>query len=89
MPQNSNGNGWKNVAIAAGVSLIVGGGLGDWRASARIRTHEIISKEARSTQLERIKELEREDERNFDIILRMADRLARIETKLDDLRSEN
>ena len=101
MAQQGNGNGWKNVVIAAVVSLLIGGGVGDWRASVRaadsiqaVKTQSVAAIKAVQDQAakeremieEKVTRLEANDEKNFDVILQMADRLARIETKLDDMR---
>lgn len=73
-----NGNGWKSWAIGALLGLLMGGG-----GSALYGSRQASNVEQRLNA--KIAKLEVREERSYDTIIRMAERLARMETQLKNI----
>ncbi len=76
-----NGNGWKNWIIGALLGLLLGGG-----GSALFGHSQASAVEVRLN--EKIEELSSREERSLDALIKMAERLARMETKLANIEKQ-
>lgn len=76
-----NGNGWKSWVIGALLGLLIGGG-----GSAIYGSAQAANVEERLN--EKIAKLEARETRSYDTIIRMSDRLARMETQLQNIQRQ-
>jgi len=76
-----NSNGWKGWALAALTGLLVGGGFG-----GIIGSNAAATVEARVNQ--RVNKVEVGEQKNFDIIIQMSERLVRMEVMLERIEKE-
>ncbi len=73
-----NGNGWKGFALAAVTGVLLGGGVSSFISSARTDAVRVELKAE-------IESVEEDEQKTFEIVIAISERLVRIETMLTEM----